>query len=88
MEKKEEETMKCPECGGEFVRQKINYEQRWKERLYSFEDVPALVCSQCDNSYLEPKTATTIDKIILEHKKPAKYISVPTFSLSRKAVTS
>ena len=76
--------MQCADCGGEFTRKTITYDQPWgEEDLYIFEKVPALVCSQCGATYLEGKISQTIDEIIKTHKKPEKYRKVPVFSLEK-----
>jgi len=74
--------MQCAECGGEFKRETITHDQPWgDEELYIFEQVPALVCSQCGAVYLEGKVSQAIDEIIEAHKEPKKYRRVPVFSL-------
>ena len=76
--------MQCTECGGEFRRKTITYDQPWgDEELYIFEKVPALVCSQCGAVYLDGKISQAIDEIIKSHKKPEKYKKVPVFSLEK-----
>ncbi|MBI5788652.1 MAG: YgiT-type zinc finger protein [Candidatus Schekmanbacteria bacterium] len=74
--------MQCADCGGEFVKKTITYDQPWGDNeLYIFENVPALVCSQCDAVYLEAKASQAIDAIIQSRREPKKYKKVPVFSL-------
>ena len=80
----EEINMQCAECGGEFERKIITYDQPWGDKeLYIFENVPALVCSQCGTIYLESKVSQTIDEVIESHKEPEGYKKVPVFSLEK-----
>ncbi len=38
--------MQCAECGGEFEKKIITYDQLWGDKeFYLFEGAPALVCS-------------------------------------------
>jgi YgiT-type zinc finger domain-containing protein len=50
--------------------------------LYEFESVPALVCSQCGEVWLEAEVGQLIDKIIRQHPQPKRYHQVPVFSLA------
>lgn len=72
---------KCPECGGGLKRQAITHTQPWGEKLYRFENVPAFLCTQCGHALLEAAVSRQIDKIIQEHRRPARYERVPVFSL-------
>ena len=73
---------RCPECGGQLTAQAIVHTQPWGERLYRFEHVPALVCTQCGQALLEAAVSQEIEKIIHGHRRPTKYLRVPVFSLA------
>ena len=72
---------KCPECGGSLKFQTITHTQPWGTKLCRFEQAPALVCTQCGYVWLEAAVSQLMDKIIWEHRRPAKYEKVPVFSL-------
>ena len=72
---------KCPKCGGGLKSQIITHTQPWGAKLYRFEHVPAFVCAQCGFIWLDATVSQLIDKIIQEHRRPAKYERVPAFSL-------
>ncbi len=74
--------MGCPMCGGKTSPQTINYEERRKGKLYSFVDVPALVCICCGDIILNAETMRKMDEAIKKNKKPEKYEQVPVFSLA------
>jgi YgiT-type zinc finger domain-containing protein len=73
---------KCTICGGTLERQSITHQQPWGSELYEFENVPALVCRQCGEVYLEAEVGQLIDKIIQQHPTPKRYHQVPVFSLA------
>ena len=78
-------SQKCPECSGQLKPQAIVHTQPWGEKLYRFENVPALVCTQCGHALLEAAVSQEIDKIIHGHRRPTKYERVPVFSLEPQA---
>ena len=67
-------------CGGKT--RIINYEERREGKLYSFIDIPALVCDCCGDITLKADTMRKMDEAIERHKKPDKYERVPVFSLA------
>jgi len=52
------------------------------QELYRFEKVPALVCAQCGDVWLEAAVSQLIDDIIQKQPKPKKYQKVPIFSIA------
>jgi len=46
-------------------------EQRWKVRLFTIEDVPAEVCTQCGEIYLSAPVLEKID-VLLEKGEPVE----------------
>jgi len=72
----------CAQCGGTLERQIVTHTQPWGEELYEFENVPALVCRQCGEVWLEAGVGQLIDKIIQQQPRPKKYRQVPVFSLA------
>ena len=78
-------TERCPDCGGTLLPARITYDERWLGKLYSFEGVEALVCSQCDAQYLTPAAIESIEAAEREEREPAKYEQVPVYSLAGKS---
>jgi YgiT-type zinc finger domain-containing protein len=76
----------CAHCGGSLERQTVTHQQPWGEELYEFENVPALVCRQCGEVWLEAEVGQLIDKIIQHHPQPKKYRQAPVFSLAEFSV--
>jgi YgiT-type zinc finger domain-containing protein len=74
----------CARCGGTLERQTITHTQLWGNELYEFESVPALVCLQCSEVWLDAGVAQLIEKIVQQQPQlqPKKYHQVPVFSLA------
>jgi len=71
----------CPQCGGRFEAKTITHQQTWGDELYEFENVPALVCTQCGEVWLAAEVAQLIESVIKNHPQPKRYHQVPVFSL-------
>jgi YgiT-type zinc finger domain-containing protein len=63
----------CARCGGSLERKTITHRQPWGDELYEFENVPALVCRQCGEVWLEAEVGQLIDKVIQQHPEPKRY---------------
>lgn len=72
----------CARCGGSLAQQEVTHQQPWGEEVYEFEDVPALVCRQCGEVWLEAETGQLIDRILRQQPEPKRYHRVPVFSLT------
>jgi YgiT-type zinc finger domain-containing protein len=72
----------CAQCGSNLEPQNITHRQQWGDELYEFESVPALVCVQCGEVWLEAEVGQLIEKIIQQRPQPKKYHNVPVFSLA------
>ena len=72
----------CPDCGGNLLPKLITYDERWRGKLDSFENIPAEVCSQCGEEYLTPEAINAIESVERQEREPEKYEQVPVFSLS------
>lgn len=69
--------------GGKSKEQIINYEARWGKKLYSFKDVPALVCESCGDISFSHQVTKEIDRIIKKYEKPQSYEKVPVLCLHK-----
>lgn len=75
--------MKCSMCGGGLIKKKITHEEHWgKSEFYIFTDVPASVCSKCDEVYIDAKTSKKMERIVMQEKEPEHYRKVPEWSLA------
>ena len=69
----------CFYCGGVVEERLCPREVRWQGQLFIFENVPLGVCTQCGEKVIKPEVAKSLDRIIHEHKKPARVIEVPVY---------
>ena len=68
----------CSVCGARLQHKRITYTQTTGDMVYIVEDVPALVCGQCGEIYLEPATVDAIQEQI-EHGQATETRQVPVF---------
>jgi len=57
--------MKCPLCKGEMVKGRINLAyQMGEENILVVRDVPAWVCRQCGESFVEIEVSRTVERLV------------------------
>ena len=57
--------MKCPLCKGEMQKGKTSMPyETGKNKLIVVKDVPALICEQCGESYIESSVLKRVEKIL------------------------
>jgi len=57
--------MKCPLCKGEMQKGKTSMPyETGKDRLIVVKDVPALICEQCGESFIESSVLKRVEKIL------------------------
>lgn len=79
----------CDFCGGTLHPKILPYfDQPWGDEVYRFEHVPALVCSQCGEAYLEAAVSQAMDQFLQTTAKPQplRYDRIPVFSLEQVSV--
>ena len=76
---------RCANCCGILVLQKVNYEKKVGEKRVLFEEVPALVCSSCDEIWIEGKVAEKMERIFQKGSKPVRWIKIPIWSFPKAA---
>jgi YgiT-type zinc finger domain-containing protein len=73
---------KCSICGGRLERQTITHQQHWGPDVAEFENVPALVCVQCGEVWLEAPVAQLLEQIVRQKPEPKRYHQVPVFAFN------
>lgn len=73
-----DEKTTCSACGARLQHRKITYTQTIGAEVYIVEDVPAWVCDQCGEIYLDPATVDAIQEQI-EHGQAAETRQVPVY---------
>lgn len=54
---------KCYICNGDVEDKRVSVEREWNGKKMVIEDVPAKVCVQCGEQYLDGKTTLRLEKI-------------------------
>ena len=75
--------MKCPICGGKLKKEIITHNERWDGQLYTFYNVPALVCEDCGDVSFEGNVVEKIEEIIKSKKAPEKIEEVRVYNLEK-----
>ena len=73
----------CSNCGNKnFIEGKINQVFNIDEKLVYVENIPALLCSRCQEPILTLETTEGIRLLLHSNKKPKKYISAEVFEFA------
>jgi YgiT-type zinc finger domain-containing protein len=75
--------MKCPICGGKLKKETITHNERWEGQLYTFSNVPALVCENCGDVSFEGKVIEKMEEIIKSNKVPERIEQARVYSLEK-----
>ena len=71
----------CSVCGGELRNTTITHEERRGDKLYLFQNVPAQVCDECGELWIEEKTLQRIDRLI-KKGHPTRKVQTPVYDLA------
>lgn len=71
----------CAVCGGPYRSTTITHEERHGESVYLFRNVPAYVCSECGEMWVEERTLQQIDRLI-ETGTPTYKVETPVYEFS------
>ena len=70
---------KCYFCKGRVSEQKVKVDFRWGEELVVIEDVPAEVCEQCGEKYLDADVYKEMERLAKGRTKPLHSTTVNVF---------
>ena len=70
----------CPSCGGGKKAGETIFTVNLGEGILIVRDVPALICSQCGEDWIDDKTASSLEKLVDEARKKHIQIEVAAFS--------
>ena len=68
-----------------FEERKVAQPFKFNGQIVIFENVPALVCSQCGETLLSAETARRIDELGRGERPPSRLDQVPVYDLSEVA---
>jgi len=77
--------MTCSFCDGELEDRLVQHEYRWEGNLFVFEDVPARVCRQCGEKYLNATVVKAMERAVLGQLRPKRVLQVPVYSYAEVA---
>jgi YgiT-type zinc finger domain-containing protein len=60
---------RCALCGGVLFEHLITHEIQKGEELLVFDNVPAMVCAQCDGAWLTDEVKKKLDEIVAKEVK-------------------
>ena len=73
---------RCYFCGGKIEARRVTAENWWGETLALVENVPALVCRNCGESYFEAETCKKLDHLRTTPPPALKTVQVPVYTFS------
>jgi len=73
---------RCPMCGGEKAEGLTTFTVDYSQGILVVRNVPALLCSQCGEEWLNDNTAEKLEHFVKEAKATKKQIEVMDFRLS------
>ena len=73
---------KCPVCGGNLVPGEVTHEEEHGSGVfYIFQNVPALVCEQCEEYLLSDDVVAKLERIT-ETAEPVKRVETPIYDFA------
>jgi len=70
---------KCPICGGERETGKTTYSVDLGLGVVVVREVPASICSQCGEEWIDPQTAKTLEDIVESARSKKAHLEVLPF---------
>ena len=71
--------MGCHMCGGILEEKEITHHTMFRGKLIVVENVPALECSQCAETYFHAAVSKRLEKIVWRQDEPFRLMEVPVF---------
>jgi YgiT-type zinc finger domain-containing protein len=75
----------CPICGGSLEETAITHDETWGNKVYRFEQVPALVCTKCGEVLFTAEVNELLEALITRNEEPDRYeeVRIPVFTFSQ-----
>ena len=73
----------CMYCKGKLEEKLVSRMQEYKGRWYLIENLPALVCNQCGETYFTPQAHRLVLKLVREGTNPARVEQLDVFDASK-----
>lgn len=75
-------------CGGGVCEALVELDYRYRGTLYIFREVPAGVCQQCGEQYLQAQTAKVLEQAMQSQHAWSETIAVPVTTFPAMAGTA
>ena len=72
----------CAVCGGELEATTITHEVKRGTHIYLFQNVPAQVCTVCQEIWIDEEVLQVIDRLI-ESGVPVRKVETPVYDFPR-----
>ena len=73
--------MTCNVCQGKMKKQTSTYSQMFEGHPVVVENVPAWVCTQCGETYLDPDVVERLQQVIWSKEPPIRVVETPVYDL-------
>jgi YgiT-type zinc finger domain-containing protein len=73
---------RCALCGGKFEATTITHEEKRGTQIYLFQNVPAKICGECREIWIDEEVLQQIDQLI-ETGVPVRKVETPVFDFPR-----
>jgi YgiT-type zinc finger domain-containing protein len=67
---------KCYFCQGKVRQERVTIDYRWGDHLFVIEDVPAGLCDQCGEKYLESTVYEELERLVRKDGEPMVRVTV------------
>jgi YgiT-type zinc finger domain-containing protein len=75
---------KCYFCQGKVRQERVTIDYRWGDHLYVIEDVPAGLCDQCGEKYLESIVYEDLERLVRKDAKPLSQVTVDVLAFENQ----
>jgi YgiT-type zinc finger domain-containing protein len=73
---------RCAICGGTLEETTITHEEKRGTHIYLFQNVPAKICSECREIWIDEEVLQQIDRLI-ETGVPVRKVETPVYDFPR-----
>ncbi|MBI3947044.1 MAG: type II toxin-antitoxin system MqsA family antitoxin [Armatimonadetes bacterium] len=75
---------RCYLCGGSTAVRRVTVENWWGDALALVENVPAAVCEECGEVYLDAETCRALDRLRQAPPREHRTLEVPVYVLDER----
>lgn len=73
---------RCYFCKAKVRKERVTIDYRWGDRLFVIEDVPAGLCPQCGEKYLESKVYRELELMVKRGEQPMARVTVDVLTFA------